>query len=136
MKPEVRDYIRHRLARAADTIKEAKTLLDAGFSIGVVNRLYYACFYAVSALLLSEGYSTSKHNGAISLFDQLWIKPKRLPLEMGKFYHLLFDSRQKGDYEDVFYFDQADLVTWLSDTKAFVGAVSTWLDDNTDLRTD
>lgn len=70
MKPEEREYIRHRLARAKDTIAEAKTLLEAGFSVGVVNRLYYACFYAVSALLLSEGYSASKHSGVISLFDK------------------------------------------------------------------
>ncbi|MCE5323363.1 HEPN domain-containing protein [bacterium] len=136
MKLDEREYIRHRLARAEDTIGEAETLLNAGFSVGVVNRLYYACFYAVSALLLSEGHAASKHSGVISLFDKHWIKPKRLNPEMSKFYHLLFDNRQKGDYADVFTFDHSDLTSWLNETKIFVNTLSNWLINNIDLHMD
>jgi methionine synthase I (cobalamin-dependent) len=41
---------------------EAKLMLDAGRINAHVNRLYYACFYAVSALLLTRDFSTSKAN--------------------------------------------------------------------------
>ena len=136
MNPYERDYVKHRLARSAEALNEAEFLLKGGFSSGVINRLYYACFYAVSALLFSEGYSSSKHSGIKSLFDRLWIKPKRLPSEMSKFYRDLFDNRQMGDYEETPSFDQADLATWLNDAKAFVDAISAWLRDNTDLYTD
>jgi len=77
--------IKHKVARARQTLREAKHLFDGGFIEGVVNRLYYSCFYAVSALLLSEGHSRSKHSGVMSLFDELWIKPKRLPGEISDF---------------------------------------------------
>lgn len=102
MKIEEIQYIRHRLSRAKETLEEASLLFKGGFTSGVVNRIYYACFYAVSVLLFSEGHSSSKHSGIMSLFDRLWIKPKRLPSNMGIFYHRMFEYRQKGDYEDLY----------------------------------
>lgn len=36
-------------------------------------------FYAVQALLLLGGYSTSKHSGAISLFDREFVKTSKDP---------------------------------------------------------
>jgi len=39
-----------------------------------VNRLYYACFYAVSALLIQQGLSSSKHTGVRSLFNRHYVK--------------------------------------------------------------
>lgn len=57
---------------------------------------------------------------------------KRLNPEMSKFYHLLFDNRQKGDYADVFSFDHDDLVSWLNETKTFVNTLAAWLKNNTD----
>lgn len=89
-----------------------------------VNRLYYACFYAVSALLLAEGYSSPKHSGVRALFDQHWIVPERLPKHMGRFYRRLFDARQKGDYADVVTFDRAEVSTWVSETETFVEQVA------------
>ena len=41
------------LEKANESIKEARFLLEGNFRLGVGNRIYYACFYAVSALLLS-----------------------------------------------------------------------------------
>lgn len=52
MKEELLALIRYRLAEAEDSIKEAKLLLKEGMSMrAVMNRLYYAMFYAVLALL-------------------------------------------------------------------------------------
>lgn len=43
----------------------AELALGNGYLHGTVNRLYYACFYAVSALLLTEGFSSSRHSGIL-----------------------------------------------------------------------
>ncbi|MCL4499885.1 MAG: HEPN domain-containing protein [Chloroflexi bacterium] len=130
MKPEDLEYIGHRVSRAWETLAEAEALFNGGFTIGVVNRLYYACFYAVSALLLAEGHSSSKHSGVMSLFDRLWIKPRRLPAEAGEFYHVLFNRRQKGDYEDVLSFSKADLEAWLNQARLFIEQIAAWLEGN------
>jgi uncharacterized protein len=115
MKREDADYIGFRIERARQTLAEAKHLLAGGFTVGVVNRLYYACFYAVSAPLLTEGHSSSKHSGVMSLFDRFWIKPGRLPARVGELYHVLFEQRQKGDYEDLYAFEQSELEHWVSE---------------------
>jgi len=75
MKKEVLELIKYRLEEAEDSIKEAEVLLKEGMSMrAVMNRLYYAMFYAVLALLQEKGMGTSKHAGAISLFDREFIK--------------------------------------------------------------
>jgi len=48
---EERAYIRYRLGRAREALDEARLLLEADHLATAVTRIYYACFYAVSALL-------------------------------------------------------------------------------------
>ena len=122
--------VRYRLDRAQGTLTEAATLLEHGLDAGVVNRIYYACFYAVSALLYSEGMHRSKHSGVISLFNQHWIKPGKLPVEMGDFYQTMFAKRQMGDYNDLVAFEASDLACWLSTARDFVDRIATLLRDN------
>jgi hypothetical protein len=120
MMPETAELVRYRLARATESLAEAKLLLTNDHVRTAVNRLYYACFYAVSALLLTEGHSSPKHSGIRALFDQHWIAPGRLPKDMGRLYRRLFDSRQQGDYADLVTFDPAEVRLWLEDAGAFV----------------
>ena len=61
MTSEERTLALYRMDRAREAIEEAKLLFEAGHLHTYVNRLYYACFYAMSALLLTRGLSTSKH---------------------------------------------------------------------------
>ncbi len=107
MKSETAELVRYRLTRAHESLAEARLLLTNDHVRTAVNRVYYACFYAVSALLLAEGHSSPRHSGIRALFDQHWIVPERLPKSMGRFYRRLFDSRQKGDYADLVTFDPA-----------------------------
>jgi uncharacterized protein (UPF0332 family) len=102
----------------------AKLALTAGHLRSTVNRLYYACFYMVSALLFAEGHISSKHSGIRSLFDRHWIKTGRLPVEMSSFYRDLFNHRQQGDYDDFVDFASDDVQTWYDQTNAFVTRIS------------
>lgn len=71
-------YVRYRTSRAAETMQVAKLVLENGHLPDAVNRLYYACFYAVSALLFMDGLSASKHFGVQSMFQREWINTGRL----------------------------------------------------------
>ena len=46
--------VNYRIDRANETMKEAELLKKEGFYNAAVNRLYYACYYAVVALLLKN----------------------------------------------------------------------------------
>ena len=59
MKPEEREYTLFRLAQAEEALEDARILLGRARLQGAVNRLYYACFYAVTALLFSEGHAAA-----------------------------------------------------------------------------
>ena len=96
-----KDLIKYRFQRAGETLDEAKVMLQTEHLYGASNRIYYACFYAVSALLMTKDLSSSKHAGVMALFNRHFIKEKLLPIEFGKFYSRAFDNRQQSDYGDV-----------------------------------
>jgi uncharacterized protein len=116
-------YRLSRLSRAKEAIEEAVLLLESDHTNTFVNRLYYACFYAVSALLLTKGLSATRHSGIRVLFHQNIVKPGLLSISQGSIYDKLFDNRQKGDYVDLIRFEVQDVQSWLDEARAFVGDV-------------
>jgi len=124
MTSERQALVAYRLERARQALEEAALLLEAGHTNAYVNRLYYACFYAVSALLLTRDISTSKHRHLRSLLHQDYVKTGQLPEQMGKHFDLLFDSRHEGDYEDFVVFESNKVRPWLEPTQAFVDQIA------------
>jgi uncharacterized protein (UPF0332 family) len=58
----------YRVQQAQESLDEARFLLAGGKSTrSVINRAYYAMFYAVLALLVYEEFSSSKHSGVLSM---------------------------------------------------------------------
>lgn len=112
--------VAHRLDRARESCEEAELLLDAAKTNAAVNRLYYACFYAVSAALLQQGLSSPKHTGVRALFHRRLVKPGIVSTELGKFFDLVFNNRQKGDYSDFVRFDLETVRLWLGQARTFV----------------
>lgn len=124
MTPETRILVQYRLDRAREALTEAGLLLDSGHANTGVNRLYYACFYAVSALLLTKGLTATSHSGLRTLFHQHVIRPGLLPLGQGPLYDRLFDQRQRSDYTDLVYFSVDEVRAWSMEAQAFVDAVA------------
>ncbi len=130
MNPEREAYLRYRLERARQTLQDARLLADSGRLHSAVNRLYYACFYCVSALVSAEGHKASKHTGVRSLFNQHWVKTGRVSTDTGGFYSTLFDERQKADYADLVRFDPGKVSRWLDQATAFVTEVSRLVEEH------
>ena len=120
MKEEILILVRYRLERSRESLKEAKILLEQGHTNTFVNRLYYACFYAVSALLLTKGLSSAKHSGVRLLFHQNFLKPGTVDTKLGHLYDRLFDNRQKADYADLLRFNLDEVSRWYGEAEEFV----------------
>ena len=88
--------------------------------IHAINRLYYACFYAVSAILIKDGLFSSKHTGVRSLFNRHYVKTGKIPKELAQIYNDLFERRQKGDYIDFVRFEESQVRPWISRAEKFV----------------
>jgi uncharacterized protein (UPF0332 family) len=125
MTPEEQALVNYRMERAAEALDEARLLFHAGHLHTFVNRLYYACFYAVSALLLTKGLSTSKHTHLRGMLHRELVRPGIIPIEHGKFFDLLFNNRQKGDYADLVTFKAEQIEGWLGQASEFVAYIST-----------
>lgn len=123
MSDEEVDLIRHRLARARQSLEEARLMAETGHWNGCINRLYYACFYAASALLIHRGISVTKHTAVRASLNRDFVKPGVLPIEMGAFYNNLFETRHESDYEDFYQPEPETVRTWLPEAERFIGAV-------------
>lgn len=112
MNDDRRRLIVHRLQRARDALDVGRLMLQEHHIHACVNRLYYACFYSVSALLRSQGLSSSRHSGVQALFNKHWVKPGLFPREAGRFYNTLFDARLEADYADMAEFTADEVSSW------------------------
>lgn len=128
MKEELLTLIKYRLKEADASIEEARVLLREGMSLrAVMNRLYYSMFYAVLALLQEKQLGTSKHMGAIAMFDREFVKSGVFDKEMSRALHRAFELRQKGDYMEEAEVTRADVDEIFPKATEFVEKVKGYL---------
>src|SRR3972149_11714139 len=97
---EIASLIKYRLEQAQIALDDAKFLLDGKRSPqSVVNRAYYAMFYAAFALLQRIGKIPSKHTGVVSIFDTEFVLKGIFPKELSRNFHKAFELRQVSDYK-------------------------------------
>ena len=121
------DLVAYRLQRARESLGDARLLAEAKRWNPCVNRLYYACFYAVSALLAQEGMSSSKHSGVRSLFNRHFVKTGKISVDIGRIFNDLFERRQEGDYIDFVRFEPSQVYAWFPEADAFVECIASLL---------
>ncbi len=117
------EIVRYRLSRARETLTEAELMAESAHWNGCVNRLYYACFYALTALLHQRGLASTKHTGVRALFNQHFVKPRLVERRLGAVFNELFDMRHEGDYEDLRRFDENAVQPFVPCVEQFIDAV-------------
>jgi len=118
------ELIQYRLDRARETFEEALLMQREEHWNTCANRLYYACFYAVRALLTRNELSSSKHTGVKALFNQHFVKTGQVSRKNGKLYNQLFEDRQEGDYVDFVLFDRETVEPWIPQVEQFIESIS------------
>ena len=67
------ELVQYRRERSLETLRAAELLVNNDLLFAAVNRIYYACFYEVIALLLSRDLSSAKHSGIKALFNRNFV---------------------------------------------------------------
>ena len=111
------------LTRTHETLENARILAGSKRWNACINRLYYACFYAVSALLIQNDLSSSKHTGVRSLFNLHFVKTGKVPKDIARIYNDLFERRQESDYMDFISFQESQVLPWISRVEIFIDYV-------------
>jgi uncharacterized protein (UPF0332 family) len=128
IKPEqLEDLLCYRIEQAHETLQEAEILLNESALRGTINRAYYAMFYALLALLATKQLGTSKHSGALALFDREFVKTGVFPRELSRSLRLAFDRRQTHDYGEMVQVTRQIAEDTLANARAFVAAIESHL---------
>ena len=129
MSPEENaEYAKYRLESAFDTLEAAKVLAENESWNSAVNRLYYAAFYAVNALLVINDIHTKSHSATKSQFSMHFVKTGKFNKEYGHLLSSLFDWRQKGDYENIFNFDNQKVMPLFQPVEEFIKRIEAEID--------
>jgi uncharacterized protein (UPF0332 family) len=130
MNDEILQAIHLRVGQALETLEEANALREHGLWRGVINRSYYAMFYAVLALGVSREVVLSKHSQVLTFFDKEFVKTKIFQRELSRSLHLGFDQRQVTDYGDIWEVSQEEAETVFSEARLFVESIDAYLKIN------
>jgi len=123
MTENIQALVTYRLEQADESLEAARTLLDKNLIRPSVNRAYYAMFYAVLALLAQGKKETSKHSGAIALFDKDFVKQGIFKKDYSRWLHDAFDLRQRSDYAADYHVLPEDSEITLNNAETFVAKV-------------
>lgn len=94
------DIVNYRIENAVNTLQEVLNHSESGYYNTAVNRLYYACYYAATALLVANCIETKSHDGVRQMLEKEFILTGKIPVELGRFCSVAFCKRSAGDYED------------------------------------
>lgn len=119
--------VTYRLEKAHKTYQQAADSISLGYWEMTANRLYYAAYYAVSALLLQQGLSVQTHHGIIQMLGLHFVKTGIISKEMGTLYGRLFSMRQTGDYGDTFDLTEEEVLPLVEPTKELIETIDSIL---------
>jgi len=131
--PERRELVAQYIERAHIALRAAQINLDNGFYETVVNRAYYAVFYASSALLLTQNISRSKHSGVLAAFRQHFVRTGEIESEFSDSYGELLTERNASDYDIAFTVDESMARGHLAEAQRFVERIERRLKETGDL---
>ena len=86
------------LEKAQKTYEEFEIMQREERWNAAANRLYYALFHAISALLINEGYNVKSHRGVQTLFGLHYVHAKIFTSEDGRVLTDLMIMRDNADY--------------------------------------
>ena len=109
--------------RACTCLKQAEGNASMGFWDVVANRLYYAVFHAVSALLIKDGYKVGTYKGAMLMFGQHYVRTGIFTAEDSKLYSNLQMIREESDYNCVYVTTAEEMQPLFEPVREFLAKV-------------
>lgn len=118
----------YRIESAENTLAEVETHRANGFYNTAVNRLYYACYYAATAILIANGIEVKSHDGVRMNLGKFIVQEGILTPELGRYFSRLFSKRSTGDYDDFFNHSIETVDELMPDAKLFIQTIKDWIE--------
>lgn len=124
---EKKAIVSYRIEKANGAFVEARDCATMNHWSLTANRLYYAAYYASSALLVSAGYQSKTHEGTIGLIGQHYVRTGLLSKEDGALLARLQNMRHTGDYDDFMDWSREDVEPCFPKVEALIEKVKAML---------
>ncbi len=120
MNEYLKEISKYWIEKSYRTLEVAKYDFKGNYLEAVLDRLYYAAFYIVSAFITLEGERFKKHSGVKSFFFKKVIKGRLIEEKFGKVYNKLYYMREEVDYTPNPSFSKEEVKELLIETEAFI----------------
>ena len=113
--------------------KADKVLSELDFAVQgqrwsiAANRLYYALFHSVKALLISDRHEVGTHRGAVGLFSLHYVKTGIFTKEEGHLYGRLQTLRENGDYNCFIEVTREDIEPFIEPTRQLIDKIKDYI---------
>lgn len=115
------------LEKADKTLAQLQVQIEAGLWELAANRLYYALFHAVSALLVHDKHEVGTHRGAVGKFSLFYVKTGLFSKEEGRLYSQLQSLREDGEYNCYIDIDKEDVEAKIEPTRMLIDKIKTYI---------
>lgn len=112
--------VEYEFAKARLNMEQAKANIQFEYWDLVSNRLYYALFHAVSALLIYDGFPVSSHKGAVLMFGKHYVCVGKMTRDDGRLYSQLQTMREKGDYNCIYSASAEEILPLVERVEALI----------------
>lgn len=119
--------VEFEIEKAHRLIDQFPILEDAKLWDTLANRVYYAVFHAVTALLIKNGLHAASHQGVSVLFSKHFVKEGLIDVEYGSFFARLENMREKSDYTCLFETTEEEVLPMIPKAKELVSIIENLL---------
>lgn len=93
----------------------------------VANRVYYAVFHAVSALLINSEIEVGSHKGAAIRFQKHFVKTGIFSPQEAHMYSRLQQLREEGDYNCYIQTSEEEIMAYIEPAREFIAKIESMI---------
>lgn len=122
--------VEFEIEKAHKLIDQFTILENAALWDTLANRVYYAVFHAVTALLIMNGLHAGSHQGVSVLFNKHFVKENLVDEKYGRLLARLENMREKSDYTCLFETTKAEVMPMIPQAKEMISIIENLINSN------
>ena len=124
---ERRIIVNRELEKSERTFDDVLFCTNEGRWETAANRLYYALFHAMSALLICDGHHVKSHRGILSMFGEHYVKTEIFSRKDGSLLSELVIMRDNADYNCFYDVDEEKIKPYIEPTQQLIETIRKYI---------
>jgi len=123
------EAIRLKLLKSKSLLEEVTVLMDHKFYVSSISRLYYSCFHATKALLLTKDLLPKTHSGVINQLHHHFVLPGLFDPSFATFFSRLMQERIDDDYSDFMIINEEEVIEYIQPAQEYLAYIEKLIGD-------